>query len=99
MWGECKFKYGLRVWDNVPTPGSRQAFEMSAEICGIDLEDFDLYLTPDGSTYEYMDEICARRKKATEINGSGTLTHHQILHKRRYEFDQTEHSHMGDHSG
>ncbi len=36
--GECKFKYGLRVWDNVPTPGSRQAFEMSAEICGIDLE-------------------------------------------------------------
>lgn len=54
--GECKFKYGLRVWDNVPTPGSRQAFEMSAEICGIDLEDFDLYLTPDGSTYEYMDD-------------------------------------------
>lgn len=54
--GECKLKYGFRVWENIPTPGSRQAYEMAAQIWGIDLEDFDLYLTPDGSTYEYLDD-------------------------------------------
>lgn len=53
--GECTYRGGVVTKEHIPTPGSREAYEMAAEIMGIELEDFDLVLSADGSTYEYMD--------------------------------------------
>ena len=40
---------------NVPEGGSREAYEMAAEIMDTDLSDYDLCLTADGNSYEYRD--------------------------------------------
>ena len=40
----------------LPVPGSREAYELASDIMGIALEDFDLYLSEDKSTYEYHED-------------------------------------------
>ena len=51
--GEMTLKGGEVIDINVPEDGSREAYEMAAEIMGTDLSDYDLCLTADGSSYEY----------------------------------------------
>ena len=51
--GEAVYKNGERIDATIPEPGSREAYELASDIMGIDLEDFDLYLSEDKSTYEY----------------------------------------------
>lgn len=53
--GELTFANGEIVEYDVPRGGSREAYELAAAIRGIDLADYDLYLTKDGSTYEYRE--------------------------------------------
>lgn len=54
--GEITFKNGEEIDSNIPSNDSRAAYEMSAEIVGVDLAECGLFLTPDQSTYEYRDE-------------------------------------------
>jgi hypothetical protein len=54
--GEARYLAGAVVEEFEPTPGSREAYEMSAEIIGEDLESLGLRLLPDGSNYDYFDE-------------------------------------------
>lgn len=53
--GEMTLKGGEVININVPECGSREAYEMAAEIMGADLSDYNLYLTGDGTSYEYRD--------------------------------------------
>ena len=53
--GEMTLKGGEVIDINVPEGGSREAYEMAAEIMGADLSDYDLCLTADGSGYEYRE--------------------------------------------
>ena len=53
--GELTLKGGEVIDLNVPEDGSREAYEMAAEIMGADLSDYDLCLTADGRSYEYRD--------------------------------------------
>lgn len=52
--GECVFQNGEVISENIPQNLSREAFELSAEILGVDLAEYNLYLTKDRSTYKYM---------------------------------------------
>ena len=53
--GELTLKDGEVIDMNIPENGSREAYEMAAEIMEVDLSDYDLHLTKDGSRYEYCD--------------------------------------------
>lgn len=53
--GELTLKGGEVIDINVPESGSREAYEMAAEIMDADLSNYNLYLTKDGSSYEYRD--------------------------------------------
>ena len=53
--GESTLKGGEVIDFNVPIDGSREAYEMAAEIMEIDLSDFNLHLTKDETSYEYRD--------------------------------------------
>ena len=53
--GELTLKGGEVIGLNVPEGGSREAYEMAAEIMNADLSDYDLCLTADGSSCEYRD--------------------------------------------
>ena len=51
--GEMTLKGGEVIDMNAPESGSREAYEMAAEIMNINLSDYNLCLTADGSSYEY----------------------------------------------
>lgn len=53
--GELTMKGGEVIDTNVPENGSREAYEMAAEIMDVDLSDYDLHLTQDGTSYEYRE--------------------------------------------
>lgn len=53
--GEFTIKDGEVIDINVPEGGSREAYEMAAEIMDISLSDYNLHLTRNGSGYEYRD--------------------------------------------
>ena len=52
--GEASFKNGRIAEFHVPEPGSRTAFEMSADIMHVELSDFGLFPSEDGQSYAYM---------------------------------------------
>lgn len=54
--GEIVLRGGDIIEDHTPVSGSREAYEMASEIMGIDLADFNLYLSKDKTGYEYRDE-------------------------------------------
>lgn len=54
--GEATFQSGTMIDAYIPTPGSKEAYELASDIMGIDLAEFDLYLSEDKSTYEYREE-------------------------------------------
>lgn len=54
--GEIIYKNGQVVEATLPVEGSREAYDMAAEIQGIDLKEYGFVLSKDGSTYEYRDE-------------------------------------------
>ena len=57
--GTATYQYGEMTESHIPDNGSVEAYEMAAEIRCEDLaEDRSLYLTPDGSAYEYREEEC-----------------------------------------
>ena len=55
--GERTYENGNCLYENIPTGGSKEAYELGAEIQGFDLRDFGLTLTKDGSTYDYVEEL------------------------------------------
>ena len=61
--GESTLKGGKVVGSNIPADGSREAYEMAAEIMEVDLSDFNLCLTGDGSSYEYRDPEAQEQPK------------------------------------
>ena len=71
--GEMTLKGGEVIDINVPEGGSREAYEMAAEIMNVDLSDYDLCLTADGSSYEYRDPDAA---PAADKGGQKSLPVH-----------------------
>lgn len=60
--GEMILKGGVVLSEITPEEESREACELSADILGLDLADFGLFLTEDKTTYEYRNtppEECA----------------------------------------
>ena len=53
--GEVVLQGGRYLEDRSPEDGSRDAYELAAEIMGEDLEDWGYTLSEDGSTYEWHD--------------------------------------------
>ena len=53
--GEIVFKNGEQIEVDIPAVDSRVAYEMAAELTGIDLASCNLFLTADKSTYEYQE--------------------------------------------
>ena len=53
--GEMTMNGGEIIDIHVPEGGSREAYELAAEIMDADLSDYNLCLTADGSGYEYRD--------------------------------------------
>jgi len=54
--GEIVLKGGDVIEDRTPVPGSREAYEMAADIMDTNLAAFHLYLNKDKTSYEYRDE-------------------------------------------
>ena len=54
--GKVKVRAGEVVEENIPEGGSKEAYEMAAEIMGADLGEWGMTLSKDGSTYEYHEE-------------------------------------------
>lgn len=54
--GEITLQGGEIIDQDIPIDGSREAYEMAAEIRGLDLSECSLFLSKDGSTYEYRGE-------------------------------------------
>ena len=52
--GERVFQGGEEIEANIPPAQSREAYELAAEIMGLNLADYDLYLTEDKSGYQYL---------------------------------------------
>ena len=59
---ELTLKDGEVIDINIPENGSREAYEMAAEIMNVSLSDYDLHLTKDGSSYEYREGPSAEAK-------------------------------------
>ena len=53
--GTQVYQNGEIVDYDIPVGGSREAYEMAADIRGVSLAEYDLHLSKDGSTYEYRD--------------------------------------------
>ena len=53
--GEMVLKGGAVLSELIPEEESREAYELSAGILGLDLADFGLYMTKDETTYEYRE--------------------------------------------
>lgn len=54
--GEIVLKGGDIIEDRTPVPGSREAYEMAADIMGTNLAAFHLYLNKDKTNYEYREK-------------------------------------------
>jgi len=54
--GEQEYNGGEVIGENIPAGGSKEAYEMAADIMGYELEDLGLHLSEDGLTYEYTKE-------------------------------------------
>ena len=72
--GTFTLKAGELVSVKVPEDGSREAYEMAAEIMDVSLSDYGLCLTADGSSYEYCDskapvEQAKIPRKARSVKG------------------------------
>lgn len=70
--GEIVFKNGEQIEVDIPADGSRMAYEMAAELTGLDLADCNLYLTADKSTYEHRkDPPPSAQKQTKKTRGQG----------------------------
>lgn len=54
--GKAVYENGKEIASDIPREGSKEAYEMAADILGGELSEWGLYLTPDGKTYEFMEE-------------------------------------------
>jgi hypothetical protein len=54
--GVCEYQNGETIYENIPYDGSKEAYEMAAEIQGEDLGDLGYRLSDDGKTYDYPEE-------------------------------------------
>jgi hypothetical protein len=78
-WADENFGYnvGEKLWINgetaewdVPAGGSKEAYEMAADIMGAELSDYDLFYDEDAGNYRYMEQD----EDETEDLGMGGLT-------------------------
>ena len=53
--GEIEYLGGEEISYDIPSPGSMEAYDMAADIQGIDLAEYGYQLKADGSGYEYVD--------------------------------------------
>ncbi|MHB1454220.1 MAG: DUF3846 domain-containing protein [Saccharofermentanales bacterium] len=54
--GERTYENGKCLYENIPYGGTRESYELAAEIHNVELEDFGLKLSADESTYEFVDD-------------------------------------------
>ena len=54
--GECEYADGEIISEYIPSEGSKEAYEFSADVLRCDLSEYGLRLSADGSTYEYREE-------------------------------------------
>lgn len=54
--GEREYQNGEIIYENIPSGGTKEAYEMAAEIQGYDLEELGYRLSEDGTSYEYVDD-------------------------------------------
>lgn len=62
---------GKLLEENIPEGGSKEAYEMAAEILSEDLSDLGFRLTEDGSTYEYAEEEPCLQPPPSSSRGKG----------------------------
>ncbi len=55
--GEAEYKNGEVIFENIPDFGSKEAYELAAEVIGLDLAEEGLVLSEDGSIYEYNEDM------------------------------------------
>ena len=55
--GKTVLLNGTVISKQIPEDYTREAFEMSADILGLDLADYGLYLSQDGAAYEYHEHL------------------------------------------
>ncbi len=70
--GEREYNNGLTVFENIPCEGSKEAYELAAEIVCVDLKDLNLRLSADGTTYKYFEEI-KEKPEAPLIGADGNI--------------------------
>ncbi len=54
--GEAEYQNGEMISENLSTPGSREDYDMAAEIGGIGLSEYGFSLSEDGSEYVFFDK-------------------------------------------
>jgi len=54
--GEREYKSGKITGENLPTDGSVEAYNFSADVLDLDLKEEGFHLSPDGSEYVYSEE-------------------------------------------
>lgn len=54
--GERIYRTGVLVQQHIPLNGSKEAYELAAEVQGCKLEEYGFTLSEDGSTYEYQED-------------------------------------------
>ena len=54
--GKIEYKSGESINEYYPETQSKEAYEMAADIMGVELEDYGLILNDDGTEYEWSDD-------------------------------------------
>ena len=54
--GTREYEDGELMYENIPDGGTKESYEMAAEIMGLDLKDIGYKFSNESNTYEYVDE-------------------------------------------
>jgi hypothetical protein len=72
--GEITYQEGEEIEYDVPEGGSKEAYEMAADIMGVELSDYDLFYSEDKGTYVYCENDFDEDEAEDESQGMGGLT-------------------------
>ena len=71
--GECVYQDGEVFFECIPDRQSAEAYEMAADIIGIDLEEYGFVYSEDDESYHYIEELDASDNPEPEENGGMNL--------------------------
>ncbi|MHB1484828.1 MAG: DUF3846 domain-containing protein [Saccharofermentanales bacterium] len=75
--GICEYQNGELIFENIPSGGSRESYELASQIIGYSLKELGYQLTPGGTNYEYLEEDMETKYKKEEIIPKGS--DHRII--------------------